>query len=44
MGLILGEGLLPLGGVSGSRVCEADSEVSDGCLVSESSLKMDGLE
>lgn len=43
MGLALGERLLPLCGVSGSRVCEADSEASDGCLVSESSLKMDRL-
>lgn len=43
MGLILGEGLLPLCGVSGSQVCEADSKASDGCLVSKSFLKMDGL-
>lgn len=44
MGLALGERLLPLCGVSGSRVCEADSEASDGCLVSEGSLEMDELE
>lgn len=44
MGLALGERLLPLCGVSGSRVCEADSKAPDGCLVSESSLEMEGLE
>lgn len=44
MGLIFGEGLLPLCGVSGSQVCEADSEDSDGCLVSEGSLETGGLE
>lgn len=44
MGLALGERLLPLSGVSGSWVCEADFKASDGCVVSESSLEMDGLE
>lgn len=40
----IGEGLLPLCGVPGSQVCEANSEASDGCLVPESSLKIDALE
>lgn len=44
MGLIFGEELLSLCGVSGSWVCEADSEASDGCLVSEEFLEIDGLE
>lgn len=44
MGLIFGDELLLFCGVSSSQVCEVDSEDSDGCLVPEGSLEMDGLE